>query len=577
MVFAGKKNRVVDSSVKPEDSTGAPKRDYEVAPPRWLRNLLVLISIAAGVLMLYFGSIARIEYDGWWHVFIARTSDWSMFWREVYANAHPFLFFVFLKFGSFCLGFSRLAYRSVSILSGVFSVFLIGLIVQKICRERMTPILAAMVFATSTTTVIIANEVRSYMLAGVFFLFSLYFFLDVIEPGSNRLRSRFFCGAGLVLGVVSHYSLMFIIPVFAVVPLVLMVGDADYRAKTLRGWKGSLTTYLIMLGVPAAVAIEEYYFHIRKLGGSAKYVYLSRFYYESGEGLWAYVWRVLVDEINLFVPINLLRTPEVIQVFAVVVLVVGLAVLFRFLRKEGDARAAVVPIVTVVLVCVLLVVSIQGRYPFGGPLRHQYLVYLVALVSFFLFYDRCLIRLSSRPGRVVVQGLFLAVLIFSTGYQWLTLKIPRDELGIQAHQMFKDEFPDSSCVYLDQYSLIHFFTNEHRATWNFEKTTEDNRIDQIRVQKGDREFVILRDRRWQAHPDRAKVYRDLRSAMEEFGHDQVDIYHRDRVPRGSALRPRQRRESDPLRLEELGKQFGFTLTKVVRPRRGVFVRFELNE
>ena len=156
--------------MKRETSAIGPETDPDSISPTWLRNVLVVISIGAGVLMLYFGSIARIEYDGWWHVFIARVSDWPMFWREVYSNAHPPLFFLLLKFASFFLGCSRLAYRSVSIISGVFSIFLVGLIVAKLCRNRITVVLATLAFATSTATVIMANEVRSYMLAAAFFL-----------------------------------------------------------------------------------------------------------------------------------------------------------------------------------------------------------------------------------------------------------------------------------------------------------------------------------------------------------------------------------------------------------------------
>lgn len=540
-----------------------------------LRLLLVVISIGSGIAMVIFGAIARIEYDGWWHVFIARVSDWPMFWREVYTNAHPPIFFLLLKFASACLGYSRLAYRAVSIVSGVFSVFLVGLIAARVCRSQITVVLATLTFAASTVTIVMANEVRSYMLAGAFCLVSLYFLIDVIETSSNRIRSRILCSLGLTLGVLSHYVVFFVLPIILVLPLVLVVAMPDYRQRVLGVWKKSLAAHLIMMSVPIAVAAEEYVFHISRFHGSTVFSYLSRFFFQPGERLSSYIWRVLLDELGLFTPIDLNRTTIVMQVLAVAVVLAGAAALFRNLRRNGQVGEAVIPVVAVLLVGELLAASIIGRYPFGGPLRHQYLVFPVALISFFLWFDRSARRIPSHAGRVAVQVGLLSVLVLSGVFQWGHLKIPHKELATEGVRKFRTEFSDATNIYLDQFSLILFFAHSHDADWVSDSSFHQQRTDRFRVEKGDRVFDVYRDRRWQAHMDDPGVYKNLRRTLKKSALDRIVVFHLERIPRGEIQGRRKTREGAPQRLKKFASRNELELTRVVRQRRSIFAEFEL--
>jgi len=527
--------------------------------------------------MVYFGAIARIEYDGWWHVFISRVSDWPMFWREVYSNAHPPLFFLLLKFASTCLGYSRLAYRAVSIVSGVFSVFLVGLIAARVCRSRITVVLATLTFATSTVTIVMANEVRSYMLAGACCLFSLYFFLDLVEPSSDRIRSRILCGLGLTLGVLSHYVVFFVLPIVLVLPLVLVVLMPDYRKRFLGSWKKGLAAHLAMISVPIAVAAVEYLFHIRNITGSTLFSYLSAFRFEPGGQLSSYVWRVLSDELELFTPIDLHRATFLIQVLVVAAVITGLAVLFGILRKERQTGAAVFPIVAVMLVGGLLAASIIGRYPFGGTLRHQYIVFPMALVAFFLWFDRIALRVSSRPGRAIFQGVFVAVLVVSGASQWSNLKTPRKELATEGMERFRAEFGQASSIYLDQFSLILFFAHEHDADWVSDPSFQQKRTDRFRVERDGRVFDVYRDRRWQAHLDRPAVFKSLHNTMSRANLDRMVVFHYERVRRGEPEGSLKLKEGAPRRLKKIASRNGLVLVGVVRHRNSVFAEFELEQ
>ena len=50
---------------------------------------LVLIALISAVPRLLLGASQFIEYDGYWHVFIAQQDRWSNFWEDIRVNAHP--------------------------------------------------------------------------------------------------------------------------------------------------------------------------------------------------------------------------------------------------------------------------------------------------------------------------------------------------------------------------------------------------------------------------------------------------------------------------------------------------------
>jgi uncharacterized membrane protein len=167
---------------------------------------LLLVCLLAAIPMLYFGVTYYIEYDGYWHVFIAKQA-WSNLLVEYQATAHPPLFFLLLRAAT-GLGDSRLIYRLVSILSGIGAIFVIGRIASKVTGSALAAVLTAFVFGLSEIAILISLEVRSYMLCALFVLLAFYFYVDIvnIQPGQSDRRARAGFSVSLCLAVLSHYS-----------------------------------------------------------------------------------------------------------------------------------------------------------------------------------------------------------------------------------------------------------------------------------------------------------------------------------------------------------------------------------
>ena len=171
--------------------------------------LLLFVCLLAAIPMFFFGATYYIDYDGYWHVFIARL-DWRNMLVDSKATAHPPLFFFLLKTVT-KFGASRLVYRLVSILSGIGATFLIGRIAHKVTGSTALAGLTAFIFGLSQSTLAVACEVRSYMLCSFFVLLSFYLYLDIVRLDRARPAARTRIGFIICscLAILSHYSAAF--------------------------------------------------------------------------------------------------------------------------------------------------------------------------------------------------------------------------------------------------------------------------------------------------------------------------------------------------------------------------------
>src|SRR6185437_8910368 len=88
---------------------------------RYFDICLLAIALVCLIPRLMFGIVEHIEYDGYWHVWIAHQDNWANFLREYRANAHPPLYFLLQRL-TFLFGRTNLTYRSISLIAGTASI-----------------------------------------------------------------------------------------------------------------------------------------------------------------------------------------------------------------------------------------------------------------------------------------------------------------------------------------------------------------------------------------------------------------------------------------------------------------------
>jgi hypothetical protein len=533
------------------------------------------VALLSTLPMIYYGSIARVEYDGWWHVFIAREDVWSHFWRDSFRSAHPPLYYLLLRAVS-SFGTDPLLYRSISILAAAVGTMALGYATSRVSRTRAAPVLCALAFALAGSTVIIANEVRSYMLATALLLLALPSYLTLVRPGGDGRTRVLFAGL-VILSFLSHYGVMLAFLAAVAAPLILWLGFPSYRLSWRSilpaRWRADLAT----VAAPALIMGVAYKWQMALYRGPM--AHLLDFYFSGEEPLWRFLARNVVREVDLFSPIELSRRGVALQALGVgLVLAIPLLLLWLLRRERGSPLAALFPLILITLTAAQMVGSIRGLYPFGGGLRHQFFIFPFAVATLFLLLDRLLPRLPAMVPRRVLTGVLGFVILLSAYGQWRGLLRPRAPLFEQEFAAFRTTMPDPEAVYLDTFDLFAFYGHAQELRWTFQDFSADGRLQIWRVEGDGESFLVLRDMRlWNPAPDDPGVYGAIRAGLDATGASSATIFRIDQARVSSASTAPDEREARREAITRAAYPFGLAVRRIIDEGHVLFLQLAIVE
>ena len=531
------------------------------------RALCAAAPLLSAVVLFYLGPRERLGYDSFWHVFVARQDDWSQFWFEVADNAHPPLFYLVLKAATL-IGWSPLVYRLPSIAAIVVAAALMCPIARRMVAHPYLPALAALMFGLSYSAIDMGLEVRAYALATCLTLAGLGSYLRLAETafGEADARARTLFAGFMTLALLTHYSVAFVAAAAVLAPLGLAAADRGFRARLPAAWTRARLANVATFGVPLAVFAVFYAAHARRWVHRIQHV--PEFMFDSRrEGLLAFVARTTRDEIGVFTPHG--PAGLVILAAAAAALVVALA---RRGRSDGDGRAVALlpPIMLIVMAGLTLAAAVAGRYPFGGPVRHQFFLLPFAVLTLAVILD--------RVGRVLPAGwprhalvLVVAVGCAASIASWTAPFRATPGLMFQRQMaMFRASVPDARAIYLGQFSLIPFFMHHHEWDWRLRGPLGP--ADQFRVwtvSRDGRELFVCRDRaHWELDVADAELYANLDRCLDATGTFRVALF------RVGPERLRQSREEGEALMKELAGKAGLEPRVIAIKRGNVFAEFE---
>ncbi|MDP9055097.1 MAG: glycosyltransferase family 39 protein [Acidobacteriota bacterium] len=473
--------------------------------------VLICITAAAAIPALWLGSSQYIEYDGYWHVFIAQQDHWSRFWDDIRVNAHPPLFFLLLRV-MLRFGHSLLVYRSISLAAGIASVFLVGWVARKVTNSSPRSWQSALLYGFALPAVIMACEVRSYMLSVFFVLLSFSFLLDVAggdAPGTAGSRNQVKARAGFaifaILACLSHYFAFF----YCGAAMALL--GARFVSRKTRGlatsWLEEAATLLPITGT----ILTLYLVHARYLAeiqGHLLPYYYDRAGHESGA---AFLLRNSGNLLNLFAPWPI-SSDTVTLAVALLAMAGGIFALLvmRRLRDTVSASATWTLLITWMMLAMIALAALAGKYPFGGDLRQQYILFPFFLLCLAIVLERLVAPIAARVprfARLLLNGL-AAALIVAVGLGQFS-EYPKSGNNVLADnvQTFDRVEPAPAVVYLDQFNLITFFIYHHDWNWKLEKRQPLPGIDIYNLVRGNQRILVLRDReRWNLDPEELGFY-----------------------------------------------------------------------
>jgi hypothetical protein len=514
--------------------TGSRKwRSLPSSAPAKSSVILVLIALAAAVPRLLLGASQFIEYDGYWHVFIAQQDNWDNFWADIYVNAHPPLYFLILK-AVLHLGHSLLVYRSISLLTGVASVLIVGQIARKVTRSNVRAYQTALAYGLALPGIIISCEVRSYMLSVFFVLVSFWYFLEI--PGSTNARSQFKSRAGFAAGAIlaclSHYFAFFYAGA-AIALLLSRFAVQTYQAAAAN-WRAEAAAEAATSLPVAGVIYTLYKVHAGPLAQIQGH--LIPYYYDPAghETVIAFLLRNWKNFINLFSPFE-------ISSAAVAVGILILALVGGFLSTGLRRRVLVSEqptwtiLITAIMLLEFVLAALAGKYPFGGDLRQQYLLFPFLILFGAIVVESMAGKLSGMvpvQGRLLLNALAIAAIVWISAVRYEQYPKVGGNVGAGGMAVFDRLEPTPAAVYLDQFNLITFFTFHHDWDWSSLKLPQPiPGIDVYRLHRGSDQMLVFRDKtEWNLEPDDSSVYGKLARCLQTLKIQDLSVFSARQAP-----------------------------------------------
>jgi hypothetical protein len=487
----------------------------------------VVIALLVAAPMLYMAVHDRIDYDGWWHVFIAREAPWARLWRDVEHNAHPPVFYLLLRAAAW-FGSGRLVYRSLSIAAAIVATYVVGRIAARVFRTPALSLLCALAFGLAVPTVVMACAVRSYMLSLALVLIAFRPYLDLVAPTPARIEAntRVVFVLAIVGAIVTSYSAIFFVCAAGVLPCLYAAVDRRYRTWLIARLRTQWPQEIACIVPIVAVIVAAYAVHMSRF--AAPMSHTAAFYPDQlesaagwGRGSASFLARTVVAEIDLFSPLPIARLPGAVRAMVVLLCAALAGGLALTLRRRSDWAIASAPLATLVIMATAIVgASLLGRYPFGGFLRQQCVLFPFAVLSAFALVDEIATRIHSQRLMVAVS----VAVILNAIVQWRQLHLVSAETGTQEVTRFNRFFGDARAVYVDQFSLIPFFAAHQRDEWPAQ-TAVGQRFFALPVIEPQGTFLVLRDMtRWSSELADPGLHRDLREVLELTHLPSIDVF-----------------------------------------------------
>jgi hypothetical protein len=282
--------------------------------------------------------------------------------------------------------------------------------------------------------------------------------------------------------------------------------------------------------LPVTAAMYTLYrLHASRLAASQQ-DHLVPYYYDPNgrEAAAAFLLRNWKNFLNLFSPYQL--SSDWVALGVLIVALIGGIWAARLTR-----RAAWTVMITAMMLAAFALAALAGKYPFGGDLRQQYLLFPFLVFCGAIVVERIAGKLSGLVpvrGRLALNALVIAGIVSVSVFQFE--RYPRGGGKVLADQMavFDRLEPRPEAVFLDQFNLITFFTFHDDWDWSFLKLkTPIPGVDVYRVHRGPDQILVFRDKtQWNFEPDDFAVYSKLAECLRTLKIGNLSIFSARQAP-----------------------------------------------
>jgi len=236
-----------------------PRMSMPTPDPRTRRlDIAILAGILVAAAWLRLGGLSD-----WWlnpdegiYYSTVTRADFSAFWEEVTANAHPPLYYLLLRMlGAVTWDF--VAFRMLSVAGGLVAVGVAWVVARRLSGDgtagRVAGVVAATLVALSPGAVEQSQVMRPYMIQLALLGGALYFLLRLLDEGRGLPAYVAFT----LLALLTHYSSMLALGAFG----LIILHDGWRRGMGRPEWRALVAVHAL----PALVLAGVYLWHLRPL------------------------------------------------------------------------------------------------------------------------------------------------------------------------------------------------------------------------------------------------------------------------------------------------------------------------
>ena len=207
--------------------------------------------------------------------------------------------------------------------------------------------------------------------------------------------------------------------------------------------------------------------------------------------------------------------------------VLVVVIYFCWLRPERRSIRPGVPLSFFVIILIsIAAASIDSRYPFGGYIRHQIILFPFLALSAICFLDQIVARLPTAWFRESLVIIVIAGFTVNSIHEIQRFPVIEEKLFKLEVAEFYKSIPRPKAIYVDHYSLIAFFIHHDDWKWRFLSRHQDNSwIDQYEIKKNDRMLNVCRDRlRWNVDFTDPSLYRSIAQCLSRCNVPSVAVF-----------------------------------------------------
>ena len=401
-------------------------------------------------------------YDEGWHFYVAVVSPLWQSLLAMSADTHPPLYYPPLR-ALARIGSDPFWPRLLSVIPTILCVPLWYALQRKLGIKLAIAVVSTVILGSAYSFLHMGVLIRAYAITGVLIVAALWFWVDML-PGGGRPRRLASVMSLLLFSLAMGflYAGAFTTSAIFGATILVMAINGNARQAVLGNWRrhSGWPEWVAFFGFHLLMVAWFYIGWGHHVNDNIP-VYLSDFSIKPEQSIPAFLLHALRLETALFTPLDgfadwaLSLGAGLIGVTIITLTVINL--------RAGNVARAVIALSPVLLMAVLALLAIKGKYPFGGYLRHQYVLFPLLLLLLPLALDEVWRRLQFVWLRYALLLLVLAIAIANAVQMQRSKPIPEAPPTERWGEVFEAMFAKQrdEPLFVNAYLFYPTYMNRH--------------------------------------------------------------------------------------------------------------------